>query len=156
MPDVLFTLISVAFGAILGGGITWFVNRDTIKFSRKSEIANTIKDRFIDDLERILNLESNKNDEAGRIVRDNINATNSLIRKLFFYIGKSKRKKITEHYNEYKNPYKASPTEIDPLNAFPSDEDITYPDTYIFKQVPNARKRAMEYLEKLINEFKRI
>jgi len=153
MPDYIIILISTIVGAFLGGGITWFVSRDTVKFSRIAEIANTIRDIFIDDLERIRKLESNKNDESNRITVENINRTDFLIRKYFCYISKSKRRKIERHYLEYKEPYKATPTEINPFNAFPSKEEIYYPDTYIRKQIPDAITRTKHYIEKLINDF---
>jgi len=96
MPDYIIILISTIVGAFLGGGITWFVSRDTVKFSRIAEIANTIRDIFIDDLERIRKLESNKNDEANRITVENINRTDFLIRKIFVISVKAKEGRLKD------------------------------------------------------------
>ena len=149
MLDVIISLVSL----ILGIFISLFIGNFMITLNKRREMTDIIKDIFIEDLERIRKLESNKNDEANRITISNINRTDFLIRKFFRYIGKGKRKKIESHYNEYKEPYKLSPTDIDPFNAFPSDENIIYPDTYGFKQIPNAIERTKEFLNFLIDDL---
>jgi hypothetical protein len=144
------------FSLILGAIVSLYISRDTIKFSKRADIANSIKEIFIDYRQRIIALDSDKDNNASSLVVESIEETEILIDKLFFYISNRKRKKISKHYDKYKNPYKAHPFEIEHFREFSKDKNITYKQEYMSKKIPDARIKAIKHLETLINDFKRV
>jgi hypothetical protein len=154
MLDVLIAVVCIILGAI--GSL--LISRDTIKFSRKYEIANTIRTIFIEDRERIISLDANEDIESGDIVVENINKTDILIRNIFYYISGSKAENIKRHYNEYKEPYKSSHNAIVMLKGLreisgkPNNKSFLYTNN----KIPNAKEIAIKHLKKLIDDFKRI
>lgn len=158
LPDSLKDISILVIGLFVGFFITRKLNRDNFKFSDIAEKYNEIRIIFIEDLTQIKNLELHENVKAGNIVVDNINKTDILIQKLFFYIRKRKTKKIAKHYNEYKKPYKNSANAdimLKGLNDLYGDNNRK-PPKYFNPKISNARELAIEHLTKLIRDLDRV
>ena len=148
MLNVIIAIFSVVLGAV--GSL--LIVKYTITANKIREMSDTIKNIFIDDLQRINDLDSNQDSDASRIVVDNIYNTDTLINKFFFYIGDRKTKKISTHYDEYKKPYEIDPLIASPIRVF-DKENIVYPKSYGINKVENAREKAIISLKKLIDDF---
>ncbi len=158
IPDSLKDILILVIGLFVGFFITRKLNRDNFKFSDIAEKYNEIRNIFIEDLTQIKNLDLHENIKAGNIVVDNINKTDILIQKLFFYISKRRVKKILRHYDEYKKPYKNSANAdimLKGLNELYGDQSRK-PTKYSNPKISNARELAIEHLTQLIRDLDRV
>jgi len=140
-------------GVILGAILTLIVNRSTIKYNNIIGFYNEIKTILIDTFQKLSWLDVDENTEACRIITASINKIDPLINALFFYIGKAKRKKISRHYNHYKDPYITDPEKTKEAIIINLNAKTTRRPACLFCEVDNAKEKAIKALHLLIKDF---
>ena len=152
-------LLVVIIGCLVTGIVVIITRVIIIKINNISTISKNIKLKLIEVLHEIENLDSNQNTDASIIVVTSINNFDLIIKQYCSFDFKSKAKKVSSHYNEYKQPYKENPLDvIGKFRGFPTknNEIIKYKDEYFPHEYKDSRENAIQHLNNLINDLQHI
>ena len=139
------------FGAFFG----WFFERRNIIFQEYRNVVIEFRDVLVGIFNSINGLDFDKHFEASKFVVNNFSITDLLFNKLVLTTRCHRRKrKITEVYEKYKNPYQMSQEQAYQFSEFNHDKDKKYKPHYRPKDIPdgiNIAKNNIEYLIYVVN-----